>query len=151
MESCVHKPTDGRMTSAYFRTQNKTRPPQRKLKLGREATTGNASAVRRLLFQLLESAGEHLPDLTLRSDATALPQPRPFSTAGVAITSYQYHTSWMKMADALDDEWWLEQDVENRGNFLNKKNQTFIYIKVFSLYLILKFLATRQSGSKKAP
>ena len=52
----------------------------------------------------------------------------------------------MKMADALDDEWWLEQDVENRGNFLNKKNQTFIYIKVFSLYLILKFLVTRQSG-----
>ena len=52
------------MTSAYSRTQNKTRPPQRKLKLGREATTGNASAVRRLLFQLLESAGEHLPDLT---------------------------------------------------------------------------------------
>ena len=84
------------MTSAYSRTQNKTRPPQRKLKLGREATTGNASAVRRLLFQLLESAGEHLPDLTLRSDATALPQPRPFSTAGaagVAITSYQYHPS----------------------------------------------------------
>ena len=66
MESCVHKPTDGRMTSAYSRTQNKTRPPQRKLKLGREATTGNASAVRRLLFQLLESAGEHLPDLTLQ-------------------------------------------------------------------------------------
>ena len=62
------------MTSAYSRTQNKTRPPQRKLKLGREATTGNASAVRRLLFQLLESAGEHLPDLTLRSDATKTPQ-----------------------------------------------------------------------------
>ena len=49
------------------------------------------------------------------------------------------------MADALDDEWWLEQDVENIGNFINKKNQTYIYVIIYSLYLILKFLATRQN------
>ena len=30
--------------------------------------------------------------------------------------------------------------------FLTKKNQTFIYVIVYSLYLILKFLATRQNG-----
>ena len=83
------------MTSAYSRTQNKTRPPQRKLKLGREATTGNASAVRRLLFQLLESAGEHLPDLTLRSDATLRHSTSTVSTAQKAQTFFncrsRYH------------------------------------------------------------
>lgn len=53
------------------------------------------------------------------------------------------------MADALDDEWWLEQDVENTGNFLNKKNQTFIYVIVYSLYLILKFLPQDKMGEKR--